>query len=371
MPLVTPARLTIAVALGWALVVAVASRGDPRTLLALGDAFSHPPALARAPTLAGTGYDGQFYAALATDPLVLSPDTARHLDVPRYRAGRGGLPLVAWLLAFGNGPAAILVYQLLCWAGALLGVWVAARWLEDEGASPLWALPVGASAGVVASILRSLPDAAAVSLVLLALWLGAARRSVAAVAVLAFACLVRETSLVAAAALALGEASARRFRSAIAAAAIPLAVVGAWRAWVASRPGMEGALGLHNLGWPTAGLWEKLARPVPPIEVLGMLALLLAIAAVAALRPAASPLALTYAGFAVLAACLSYVVVEEVYAYTRVTAFLPLAACLLAERARSTVGRWGLRAVPLAYAALGAGMTAASPPFRQVLAALR
>jgi hypothetical protein len=368
MPLATPGRLTAVVALGWALVVGIASQGDPRTLLALGDRFSHPPALAGAPTRAGTGYDGQFYAGLATDPLVLHPDTAGHLDSARYRAGRIGLPLLAWLLAAGNGAAAVLVYQLLCWAGAILGVWAAARWLQDEGASPLWALPLAASAGVVASILRSLPDAAAVSLVLVALWLHRRARPGAAVAVLAFACLVRETSLLAAAALALHEASERRLGAAAVSALVPLVVVGAWKVWVASRPGMAGTLGFHNLDLPMKGVWDKLVRPLPPIELLGVLVLALAIAAVVALRRPWSPLALTYVGFAAMTACLAYVVVEEVYAYTRVTAFLPVGAAVLAGGAGSSADRrWALRAVPLAYAVLGAGMLAASSPFRQLL----
>lgn len=366
----TPRRITVAVALAWALAIAVISHGDLRALLLLGEGFSHPASLSGAPVFAGTGYDGQFYAALATDPLALRGDTPRHLDAPRYRAGRIGLSLAAWLLAGGDGRVAVLLYQLLCWAGAILGVWVAARWLQEDGVSPLWALPLGASAGVAASILRSLPDAAAVSLVMAGLWLHRrARRG--GIAVLAIACLVRETSLVAVAALALHEALNRRFRVAAAAALVPAAVLVAWRLWVASRPGMGGTLGLGNLDWPMAGLVEKLGRPVAPIELVGTVALLLAILAAAALRPPWTPAALAYAGYAAMAACLAFSVAEEVYAYARVTAFLPLAACVLASRARSTAGRWALRAVPLAYAALGAAAIGASYRLMAVLPEVR
>jgi hypothetical protein len=354
----SPAGITLGIALGWALIIAVAAKGDVRSLLILGTAFSRPPALAGAPELRGDGYDGQFFAALATDPLLLNPDTARYLDGPFYRAGRIGLPLAAWLLAGGNERAAVLVYQLLCWAGALLGVWVAARWLEEEGTSPLWALPLGLSAGVVASVLRSLPDAAAASLVLLALWLRKRESRPAAVAVLAFACLVRETSLIAAAALAMHEARGGRLRAAGATALAPLAAVFVWRKWVESRPGMEPSLYLGGLGPPVQGVLEKLLRPISPLEAFGMATLVLAIGVAVTLWRSRHPVALTYIGFSLLSACLSYLVTVEVWAYGRAVALLPLGATVLTASAESPRNAWLLRAVSLSFAGLGLGALA-------------
>jgi hypothetical protein len=304
--------------------------------------------------LHGPGYDGQFFAALATDPLLLNAATPAYLDAPAYRAGRIGLPLAAWVLAGGEKYAAILIYQLLCWAGAVLGVWVAARWLVEGGASPLWALPLGISGGVVASVVRSLPDATAASLILLALWLRNNERR-GAIAVLAFACLVRETSLIAAIALIAFDVRAKRYGAA-AIAFVPFLVVSIWWLWVASRPGVPGVPPVPPvpaLGAPMIGVWEKLLHPVSVVELVGTAAIVLAVAATIPLRRSWSPVALTYFGFAAMTACLSYFVTIEFLAYGRATAVLPLAATVVFPSLPSRSNKWIMRAVPLAFAVLG------------------
>ena len=132
-----PPRAVLAVAAAfWAVALGLTvlgqHGGDPRALLRLGELRDHPQALAGVPRSSEHGYDGQYYATLATDPLLRRPETVACLDAPFYRAGRIGAPIAAWLLAFGRPQLAVVLYQLLCWAGCLAAVHLVARWLAAE-----------------------------------------------------------------------------------------------------------------------------------------------------------------------------------------------------------------------------------------------
>lgn len=337
----------------WAVLLAGAaqgtSSGDPRGLYVLGTRFVHPPELNGVRRWDGTGYDGQFFAALAVDPLLLDANTPRYLDGPAYRAGRIGLPLAAWVVALGNRRGALLAYPLLTWALSLLGVWVAARWLEEDGRSVLWAAPLALSVGMVSSMLRCLPDAAAASLLLLAIWLdrGGRRGSVAA---LAFAALVRETSLIGAVALAVIRWRRGERRKAALALAVPAGLATLWRAWVLSRPGFD-PYPLVDFGWPLRWLadWVRMAPGTPLSARLAIAAVLLAIVAVAGLPRPWSPPAWTYAGFAALALVLNIRVYDDPWSFGRVLAALPVLAAVLPG------GRIAL-AIPAAFAAGGCAL---------------
>jgi hypothetical protein len=333
--------------------------GDPRGLLRLGSAFQHPPALAGAPIFEGDGYDGQFFAALATDPLLLRPETRLMFDAPAYRAGRIGLPLAAWLLAAGNGSVAIFLYQVLSWGLGALVVWVVARWLEDEGHSPWWAAPLICSGGVLSSFMGSMPDVAAMTLATAALWRSATRRR-GAVPLLVAAVLVRETSIIAALAIAAAELRQRRFRPAALVVGAPALTLLAWRAYVVARFGADSMdVPGGNLALPLTWLPEKLAQTFDAPEVLAMLGLALAFAGLLVLLPSVARWSVaetSYAGFAVMGLLLSrlnYVVIW--WGYTR--SLLPLAVLSVIVAARTTGWRrWWFRAIPLAWAAVGAVM---------------
>ena len=260
------ASLVAAVAALWVIVLAGAARGtsagDPRGLYVLGARFAHPPELDGVRRWDGTGYDGQFFAALAVDPLLLDANTPRYLDGPAYRAGRIGLPLAAWIVALGNRRAALIVYPLLTWALSLLGIWVAARWLEEDGRAVLWAAPLALSVGMVSSMLRCLPDAAAASLLLLALWLDRRGRP-GSIAALSFAALVRETSLIGAAVFAGVRWRRGERREAALALAIP-AGLGLQPPWI--RPVSARRLRVAPaLGGSTGSGWLP-ARTYPPVS---------------------------------------------------------------------------------------------------------
>src|SRR4051794_5369970 len=83
--------------------------------------FSNAPSAVKAAPLAVQtqwGYDGEFYAMIATDPLLLNPELKPALDLPSYRARRIVLPVLAWCAGLGK-PAWILQ----CYSVANLFFW--------------------------------------------------------------------------------------------------------------------------------------------------------------------------------------------------------------------------------------------------------
>jgi hypothetical protein len=78
------------------------------------------------------GYDGQFYAQIAVDPLLNDPRLGRALDAAPYRARRIFFSWTAYVLGLGR-PAWILkayaLQNILAW---LLLAWVLMRWLPPS-----------------------------------------------------------------------------------------------------------------------------------------------------------------------------------------------------------------------------------------------
>lgn len=301
------------------------------------------------------GYDGQFYAAIATDPLFLEswPDGA--LDDAPYRGGRILIPLAAWLLSLGKTGLSVRVYVVLCWALALMAVFVLDRWQRQEGAAPEWGLTLLFSGGLVASVARALPDAAALGLLVLALRAHARRRNGAALAWNVAAVLCRETSLLASLAMAFVDLRARRFKTGLAHLALPLAAAGLWRLWLRARIGtgstdVESAQ--RHLGPPLGWLGAKLGsipsqRPIGQLaDLLAMGAVLLALAAAAALLwrwRRWQPLEATFVAFAALALVLTYPVYSEPFAYSRALVALPILGLPLAAREPGSGFAWLVR----------------------------
>jgi hypothetical protein len=365
-----PARIsvratTLVAVLFWTFVLAVFALdrydGDARALLCLGT-FPHPPALAAVPRAGPAGYDGQYYASLATDPWLLDRATPRYLDNPHYRATRIGLPLLAWLVALGNPAAAAYTYLLLGWGLGLLAIYLTAVWLAEDGRSPGWALLLLPSAGFAAAMTRCTPDAAALGLVMAALWLHRRRRAAGAAAVLAAATLVRETSLLVAAAIAFAELRERRYRAAATAFAAPLLAYAAWQGYLGLRLVGASSRGVGLLTLPFSWVPRKVAALLsgqvgdPALETLGFAALLVAFAALAAVLsrfPRWTAAHALYAMFAALAAVLSFKVLVEAYAYARVLIALPFLALLLASGETVRWRRVLFTAVTAAFALAG------------------
>jgi hypothetical protein len=361
--------VTLVAVLFWALVVLFVAHvrygGDIRALLCIGENFYLPAVFEAVPRAGPAGYDGQQYAALATDPFLRGFDTVEALDAPSYRATRILVPLAAWVLALGRPAPAIIAYQLLCWCLGLAAVFLVARWLAADGRSPWWALPLVCSAGLAAAMLRSTPDAAALFLMLAALWLHARGRYPLAVAVAAAAVLARETSYLAVLAIAIGELRRRRVTRAAAFALVPLVPFFAWQLYLGSVLGASIAVGGSRFTTPFAWTPEKLpevfaSSGIAWQEVFGLLAI--AATTVAFILVASQPSAwaapeLAFLAYGALGLVLTYDAYYETWGYGRILIAVPFLAALIAERQRSGWQRWALRTIVLFYLFAGLTMT--------------
>ncbi|MGC8917552.1 MAG: AZOBR_p60025 family cell surface glycopolymer formation protein [Thermoanaerobaculum sp.] len=313
--------------------------GDLRGFLHVGSEFKHPRVFAPIPPVGPWGYDGQFYATLATDPFLRQPETASLLDNPRYRAQRIALPALAYLLALGKAEAATYTYPLAVWLTSFLGIGALAWLAKSFGVAPWWVLVAAFNAGFAASLTRSTPDAPALAFLLLG-WI-ALRQGKLALATFFFmaAGLTRETSLLAVWALVAAELATTKKPSALAPAILPSGTVLLWAAYLAARfPHQPGGMG-GNLGWPLGGLTQKVwlvarGKDVHAMEFLAFLGLLALLAAIplVAKRPL-HPRAVLYLGFGLLALSLTMNVYAEAFAFSRVLLPLPWTAVLLLPQA--------------------------------------
>jgi hypothetical protein len=145
------------------------------------------------------GYDGQFYAQMAVDPLLRDPDIDRALDNPGYRAHRVLLSWIAWAITPGGGAAARL--EAFAWINIvawLVMAWLLTRWLPPTDARMfvLWA-GVLVGHGWVMSIRHALTDGPSVLLMAVAIALVERRRSWWSALVIGISGLARETNIAA------------------------------------------------------------------------------------------------------------------------------------------------------------------------------
>jgi hypothetical protein len=109
------------------------------------------------PRMQGAGYDGQFYFAIAQDPLLRNPDTAASLD-GSFRYRRILYPLVVWTLSTGR-PA--LVPAVLIWfnvAAATVLVALCAWAARRAGRTPWSVLVIALFPGVWIPVLLDLTE---------------------------------------------------------------------------------------------------------------------------------------------------------------------------------------------------------------------
>ena len=209
------------------------------------------------------GYDGQFYAQLALDPLLRDTHLTDAIDAPAYRARRILTPATASILGAGNPWLTLNAYALLnvvCWFAF---AWLLRDMLPDQGwlGFARWAGCV-LSLGVLDSVRQSLVDLPAMLLLLLAMRSQSRTSSTLRPALwLSLASLAKETSLLAALATLLAPQvdCAQKIRRVLlfVLAALPLAL---WSLYVASRfSSAVDSSGLGNFTWPLIGLFGQLA----------------------------------------------------------------------------------------------------------------
>lgn len=306
------------------------------------------------------GYDGQFFLAVAYDPLLENPRTLSAVENPRYRLRRVLYPVLGYLLALGRRsmvPWALVFINIVA-AGALGAILAS----EAETLVGAWmAIPLGLQ-GLWVALLFSTADLVGAAFFLLALACLKKGRVTAAGVSLLLASLTREFYLVPGAAFALYELLKGRRRTGFILAALQVPPV-AWNLGILfSVP--AGSSGVaENFRAPFVGLFQA-ARSLavaPPsarwVYSIFSLALLLSTAMWAAaaglLHWRESPyVTIALMAYLVLVLMVSPLILGYFMGYTRV--FLGLYALLWMWRA---TGRFGeTRAVLGILSALASAM---------------
>lgn len=220
------------------------------------------------------GYDGQFYLALAFDPLLRTP-LAGVFDDAEYRAHRITWSLAAWLLGAGDDSMRVAFLYLLMLAGAVAMGSLFADWAVRRGASAWWGFAGALGLGSLVCLQRMLGDVIMVSLLVataVAVARGSRRGEVVAVVSFTLAVLQKETAALAFPLLALPLLQRRR-AAALPWLAVPVLAVAGWWWFVDSAIAVDGPFSLAiPFGAPGAGfataLGEALGR-APDLLRLG------------------------------------------------------------------------------------------------------
>jgi hypothetical protein len=176
----------------------------------------------------GLGADGQMFYAVARAPMHLA-DAVPFLDRPRYRAQRILMPVLAWALhPSGGGWGLVVALVIVNLAGVFVGALSAGALTQTLGGAPHGALIYGALPGTLMCLNLGVPDALALGLVLAAITFDLRGRPRSAIAAGVAAVLAKESMLL----VLVGYALWRRDRRAALFAGIPVAVAGAWWAWL-------------------------------------------------------------------------------------------------------------------------------------------
>jgi hypothetical protein len=302
-------------------------------------------------------YDGQFYWAIAIDPLA----TGRlhdDLDKPSYRYGHPLYAWLAWLVSVDRAravPAALAALGL----GALFCGAVAASLLGRRRCG--WSgVAVAGNPGLLSAAAHDLAEPLGAALLLASFLAYRAGRVRATWLMLALLPLAKEPLLAALLVVVGFELHARRFGRAVlfATAAAPAL---AWWVYARSVLGAWFTSGDSALGSPFVGWWQALfgaipagespARHLAAVLVLLVLLGLLALGAVRAWHHP-TPIAVTYLALLAAAICLATNATLEFSTALRNTAFVAaLLPFVLAGPLRSAVAAGGARrrrAVPLA-----------------------
>lgn len=213
-----------------------------------------------------SGYDGQFYAQLAFDPLLLEPETAGALDNTSYRARRLLVPAMAFVLGAGYPPLVIQIYALLnvgCW---LLLTWLlAVRLPPTSPASVAVWLGCVLSQGMMVSMRLALTDGPSMLVLVLAAVAIEDRRPWLGAGVLGLAGLARETHILGALGLPLPSRDRRDIAWWVARGALVVAPIAVWIGVLWLR-GFEAESGARNFAPPFVAYVGKWADTLTRLQ---------------------------------------------------------------------------------------------------------
>jgi hypothetical protein len=217
------------------------------------------------------GYDGQWYAQLAVEPLLRDRAIDRALDTPPYRARRILFSWTAYLAGLGNPRWILQAYaaqNIVAWG--LLAV-LLLRWFPPTRARNV--LPwVGClfGVGLASSVRFALLEGPGMVVIALAVWAVERNRSWLGTGLLALAGLGRETNLIGCTAL-IDEAPRTRHTVLILALKLSLAVLPLllWSLYLRSLyPSFAFAIS-NNFAIPLAGYLEKWWQTVDELWNVG------------------------------------------------------------------------------------------------------
>jgi hypothetical protein len=219
------------------------------------------------------GYDGQFYAQMAVDPLLRDPAIDHAMDKAGYRTHRILFSWTAWAMGLGR-PAWILqayaFQNVIAWLvlAVVLCVWCPPR---DARTFVLWA---GAlfTHGLLISVRNAVPDGPSVLLTALAVLAADRGRPWISAAITGVAGLARETNILAGVALLRESYVGRGFSRAVrlfAAGLLCVLPLALWFDYLRSIYGAEAFSGGGHITVPLSGLWWKLQATAGALAASG------------------------------------------------------------------------------------------------------
>ena len=142
------------------------------------------------------GYDGQYYAQLAVDPLLRDPGIGVALDAPAYRARRILFSWTAYLAGLGRPAWIVHAYAVQYVVFWLVLAWVLCRWFPPTSVQNL-GLWLGClfSEGLILSVLNTVPDGPGILLLALGVAAMERGRTNRAAWIVGIACLARSTNV--------------------------------------------------------------------------------------------------------------------------------------------------------------------------------
>jgi hypothetical protein len=189
----------------------------------------------------GLGYDGQFYAQIALDPLLINDELPQAIDIISYRSRRIFLPILSYMLGLGKPVLIINIYALLNLIFYYMLIFGIKKYLKPSNLKDfLILLPIFYGSGTFFSYRMSLPDLPSTVFIFFGIF---SQNPI----YYSFAFLTKETSLVNIFGIFDSNQSIRKNILKMITVSLPLII---WLFYVSLRFGFSGSLGSGNFSLP-------------------------------------------------------------------------------------------------------------------------